>query len=51
MGALPNRHYAVISRSGRLQIDDDRVKVFSSVDSALEQLPQFTDRLMVAGGG
>jgi len=51
MGVLPNRNYAVVSRSGQCQGDDDRVKVFSSVESALAQLPQFTDHLFVAGGG
>ncbi|MFT5578349.1 MAG: dihydrofolate reductase (trimethoprim resistance protein) [Paraglaciecola psychrophila] len=51
MGLLPNRRYVVISRSGQYQVDDERVKVFSSVDSALAELPQFTDHLMVAGGG
>jgi len=51
MGVLPNRNYAVISRSEQLSVGDDRVKVFTSVESALEQMPQFTDHLLVAGGG
>lgn len=50
MGQLPNRRYAVVSRSASVKASDD-VMVFASVDEALETMAGYTDHLMVAGGG
>ena len=50
MGALPNRNYAVVSRSGFVS-DNDNVLVFRSIESALQQLATLTDHVIVAGGG
>lgn len=50
MGALPNRNYAVVSRSGFVSADDN-VLVFRSIESALQQLATLTDHVIVAGGG
>ncbi len=50
MGKLPNRKYAVVSRSGFSHPDDD-VLVFSSVEAALEQLATLTDHVIISGGG
>jgi len=50
MGVLPNRKYAVVTRSD-FQSSDDNVMVFSSIDEALRELPKFTNHLMISGGG
>lgn len=50
MGALPNRKYAVISRSD-FTSDNENVLVFKSIDAALEALEKITDHVIVSGGG
>ena len=50
MGALPNRQYAVISKSG-FQTTDTNVRVFSSIEDALSDLKKLTEHVVVAGGG
>ena len=50
MGALPNRHYAVVSRSG-FESEADNVLVFPTIESALTQLATLTDHVIVSGGG
>ena len=50
MGILPNRKYAVITRSGLIS-QDDNVLVFSSIESALRELSHHTDHVIIAGGG
>jgi dihydrofolate reductase (trimethoprim resistance protein) len=50
IGTLPNRKYAVVSRSGTIK-EDEHVKVFTSVEHALSEMPQFAENLIVSGGG
>lgn len=50
MGPLPNRKYAVVSRSDMIQ-KNENVMVFTSIDHALNELPSFTDNLFISGGG
>jgi dihydrofolate reductase (trimethoprim resistance protein) len=50
MGKLPNRKYAVITRSKFNSTDKD-VLYFSSVEDALMKLEQITDHVFVSGGG
>lgn len=50
MGKLPNRKYAVISRTPRVS-DDPDVKYFTDTATALEFLKGETQRAIVAGGG
>ncbi len=50
MGKLPNRKYAVVSRS-EITSNDPDVVYFSSVDSALDHLSGVTDNVFVSGGG
>jgi len=50
MGILPNRKYAVITRSN-LKPPCDDVLVFSSLDDALIELPHYTNHVIVSGGG
>ena len=50
MGTLPNRKYAVLTNSGACQ-ESDRIRAFSSIDDALNAMSNFTDHLIVAGGG
>ena len=50
MGVLPNRKYAVVTRS-ELRSCDDNVMIFSSIDEALRELPKHTNHLIVSGGG
>jgi len=50
MGKLPNRKYAVISRS-EVKSNDPDVVYFTSVDSALDYLRGVTDNVFVSGGG
>lgn len=50
MGRLPNRKYAVISRSERENEGRD-VCFFTSVDAALSFLSEETDHVVVSGGG
>ena len=50
MGALPNRKYAVLTRAGGIE-EKEGIRVFGSVDAALEGMAAHTDHLIVAGGG
>lgn len=50
MGVLPNRKYAVVTRSD-FSSDDDNVLVFSSIETALAELERHTEHAIVAGGG
>lgn len=50
MGALPNRKYAVVTRSD-FKSNSENVLVFSSIQAALEGLEQITDHVIVSGGG
>jgi dihydrofolate reductase (trimethoprim resistance protein) len=50
MGKLPNRKYAIISRTPK-ESDDKNVLYFSSIDHALATLKKITDHAFVSGGG
>ena len=50
MGKLPNRKYAVVSRS-RFNSNDENVLVFQSIEEALRKLSKITDHVFVSGGG
>lgn len=50
MGVLPNRKYAVVSRQG-LEPENDNIKVFASIDEAMEFLSKTTAHVFVSGGG
>ena len=50
MGALPNRNYAVVSRSG-FKANAENVLVFPTIESALTELATLTDHVIVSGGG
>jgi len=50
MGALPNRKYAVVSRSG-FKSANYNVIVCPSIEDALHDLHFVTDHVIVAGGG
>ncbi len=50
MGKLPNRKYAVISRTER-HSDDPDCQFFTSTEKALEGLKNHTDHIFVSGGG
>jgi len=50
MGALPNRHYAVVSRSG-FTSEADNVRVFPTIEKALAELATLTEHVIVSGGG
>ncbi|MCE0492775.1 trimethoprim-resistant dihydrofolate reductase DfrA [Vibrio salinus] len=50
MGRLPNRKYAVVTRS-EITSDDTDVLYFTSIESALEYLDQSTEHIFVSGGG
>src|SRR5262245_14200046 len=50
MGALPNRKYAVVTRSDRTS-DDENVLFFKSIESALSELQKLTPHVFVLGGG
>ena len=50
MGVLPNRKYAVITRSG-LESTNENVLGFSSIVQALNELSKLTDHLVISGGG
>ncbi len=50
MGALPNRKYAVVTRSGWTS-NDDNVVVFQSIEEAMDRLAEFTGHVIVSGGG
>ena len=50
MGALPNRKYAVVTRSSFFS-NDENVLVFRSIDDALNHLATITDHVIVSGGG
>lgn len=54
MGVLPNRNYAVISRSSAEAIagaDAAQVNVYTSVEEALAALEPVTEHAIIAGGG
>lgn len=50
MGALPNRKYAVVTRSA-WTADNDNVIVFPSIEEAMYGLAELTDHVIVSGGG
>ena len=50
MGALPNRKYAVVTRSDRVS-DDESVLFFNSIESALSGLQKLAEHVFVLGGG
>lgn len=50
MGKLPNRKYAVVSRSEHKSEEKD-VLYFESTEKALEKLANITDHTFVSGGG
>lgn len=50
MGGLPNRKYAVVTRSD-FQSNNENVLVFPSIDTALNQLEKITDHVIISGGG
>ena len=50
MGVLPNRKYAVVTRSDQVE-ESDNVMVFSSIDEALNELPNYTSHVFISGGG
>ncbi len=50
MGVLADRKFAVLSRGNNLK-ESENVRVFGSLDSALDVLGGITDHVMVAGGG
>lgn len=50
MGKLPNRKYAVISRSVKENNDED-VVFFESIEKALTFLSGVTDHVVISGGG
>jgi len=50
MGALPNRKYAVITRS-QLTSNNKDTLYFTSIDEALSKLATLTDHAFVSGGG
>lgn len=54
MGMLPNRKYAVVSRTKPDTLataESDDVKVFGAIDEAINAMQAVTDHLIVAGGG
>ena len=50
MGALPDRKYAVVTRSN-FTSSNENVLVFTSIEEALNQLEKITDHVIVSGGG
>ncbi len=50
MGALPNRKYAVVTRSA-WTADNDNVIVFPSIEEAMYGLAELTDHVIVSGAG
>ncbi len=50
MGILPNRKYAVVSKSGAVQ-PSDNVLIFSSINQAIKKMADRTNQIIVAGGG
>ncbi len=50
MGTLPNRKYAVVTRS-RFTSGDENVLVFPSIEDALIHLEKITEHVIVSGGG
>lgn len=50
MGILPNRKYAVVSKSGAVQ-PSDNVLIFSSINQAIKEMADRTNQVIVAGGG
>ncbi|EKT0390722.1 dihydrofolate reductase, partial [Klebsiella pneumoniae] len=50
IGALPNRKYAVVTRSD-WTMDRDDVVVFRSIEEAMDGLAKHTSHVIVSGGG
>ena len=50
MGILPNRKYAVVTRSN-FKPHNEHVLVYHSIDEALGDLPIYTKHIIVSGGG
>lgn len=50
MGVLPNRKYAVLTRSNFIP-HSEQVLVYPSIDEALSDLPNYTKHIIVSGGG
>lgn len=50
MGKLPNRKYAVVTRA-EITSNDPDVQYFTSIESALSHLSEFTEHVYVSGGG
>lgn len=50
MGALPNRKYAVVTRSS-FTSNDENVLVFPSIEDALNHLEKITEHVIISGGG
>ena len=50
MGALPNRKYAVVTRSD-YKPHNENVLIFPSIQAALDELEKITDHVIVSGGG
>lgn len=50
MGKLPNRKFAVITRSALISEEDDLI-YFNSTEQALAELSKQTDHVIVVGGG
>nr|AQS26669.1 aminoglycoside adenyltransferase [Escherichia coli] len=51
MGALPNRKYAVVTRSKCVHLTMRNVRDLSSIKDALTNLKKITDHVIVSGGG
>lgn len=51
MGLLPNRKYAVVSRNSSSIEENEQVKLFNSIGSAIDGMKKVTDHLFIAGGG
>ncbi len=50
MGELPCRRFALLTRGSSVE-ETENVRIFSTLDSALQELSKVTAHLMVAGGG
>ena len=50
IGVLPNRKYAVVTRSD-FKSTNENVLVFPSIQAALDELDKITDHVIVTGGG
>ena len=50
MGVLPNRKYALVTRSN-FKPRNEHILVYPSIDEAFEDLPNYTKHVIVSGGG